>query len=1508
MKSDLLSRWLDKNKPEGESDSTDDTGDFPLAYNQQALYYLCKLYPGNPFYNYHDYYDLKGPVNSDHLIEAFRLVQRKQGVFRTRILEVEGEPLQRVESQGELHVEQIDISQFKGDRDKEAKRIVTQKSLESLDLEAGNLLKIILIKLSNDHLAVGVITHHILVDKWSMGQLREQVSLFYKQLSRGEEPKAIPDAMSFGKYAKKQTESKSNTDKLGYWKTKLSKASSILDFHFDRSRPETPSFSGAQFTRRLAPDLCSRIKEFCLKNNATPFTFLLAAYNILLSRYTGNKHFNIGVPFTSKSSDSLDDAFGFFDETVVLHVPITKKAFVDYLEEVKKNVLEAFEQITPLELLVHELNPERVKGVNPLFQTMFIYHKVPDNPDMGDGLGFLPRQLDMKTSKFDLTLFLGEDIDGFYTSIEYATDLWEETTIEQFTNSYHTLLENILENPDEKINRVEIFSDAEREKIISTWNETQVSFQGVKSLMEPMSRLIHSSNNDIALSDLNREITYAELGILSDKIASQLSHSGIERGDVVGLHIGRNVDMIIAMIGVLKSGAAYLALDPDYPIKRLEYMVEDACVSLIITEDELSIGVSNITQLSLSQLYSSGGGQAVRVQYEADDLFYIVYTSGSTGRPKGVRVTHQNLMNSTLARNGFYAESPKSFFLFSSFSFDSSVAGIYWTLASGGKLVISPKRIEQDMDALARAFEDEQVSHTLLLPSLYNQLLNNLDISKLRELKEVIVAGENCTSTTVDLHFQKLGSTKLYNEYGPSETTVWSIATELQPGMKSIPIGKPIANTRTYLLDEDFNPVPPGVGGELYIGGSGVTEGYMNRIDETNEKFLVDPFNSKFGRVYKTGDRAKYDKEGILYFLGRNDEQSKIRGYRIELDEIERAILRFEGVHETLIIGDGDLSDKSTGHHKRLICFYSHEQTDSSKSLKIFLKDYLPAYMIPSEFHGLKVLPKLPNGKVDRKALIEFRDQRQQTGESDEPVNEIEKTLCEVWKNVLNLPSVGRTDNFFEIGGDSISSIRIIAKAKQRGIRIEPQQIFEFQTIAELSKRVDVQSTSKPVSSIQFEGSSDLSPIQYWFFENYKKEPHFWNQAIKITSIQPIEASIWSKAVSILVNNHDTLRQTFIQTEGKWKAVYRKFKPDKYTTRLSTKNHEESFHHLQDQVKLSDGPLIRLCLPENKKEVAEVTLLAHHLLVDMVSWEFILEDFEEIIEKLTSGLEIVTTRSPFQFNDWTELIHSGKLKELFEKQVDLWKKNIPFQSSVEPLKCSEEETVVKEVIVPHASIDSLRNNALESYGTEIQELLLIAFGMAVQNDSSAAVQIWTEKHGRSIFEDDHYMEASGWFTSFFPVNLNLTPDLDQSIVNTKEMMRSISHEGIGYGYLRYILGKIPSQSQPRFIFNYLGIRTTHTKKIFKDVEFRMDTRHPSSEFLASVEFNCSIVNDQLVGSFKFNSHMYNEKEMELITGAFLSSLDKIIAHCIAVEKKYTPSDFPEADLSEDDLDALLGQL
>lgn len=1521
---DLLARWRARKKSTATTSSgipatNSDTP--PLSLGQQRLWLLQELHPGNPFYHYTELYRLDGPLEVEIFLQAFDQLCQRHQILRTTFPATEEQPHQVIQAKPNHEVR---IQNASDRTPSEVEELVYAEARRPFDLVNGPLTRLLLLRLGAEEYLLVLSMHHIITDKWSMRILRTEWAHYYQSLITQKEQSLAPLRIQYGDYAAWQRTQSIDEQHLAYWQQQLAGEIPILQLPLDRPRKSIPTYAGAFSERSLDPSLSQQLIQLSQEKGTTLFALLLTAFKVLLCRYARQTDILIGTPFTNRDQKELEQLIGFFNDTLVLRSDLSgDPTFSLLLSRVQRTVLDAFaHKNVPFETLVKEISPERDPGLNPLFQTMFLYHDVPESPDFGNGIRLEHKPFDLGVAKFDLTLYISNDQGALSAIVEYATDVFDASTIERLHDHFQQLLRVICKAPDQPISTYTILSEAERKQLLIDWNPTPF---GPAFDRHVVHQIAQQPPDQLAVISGAEQLTYGALEERATALAQGLLRAKLGPNPIIGLYTERSPELLIGILGILKAGGAYLPLDPHYPAERIQYMLEDSEAAYLVTQKGIPSELSAWSDRSIAITTPVSPTELLPLPSLRDEqLAYLIYTSGSTGKPKGVAVTHGNLRISTADRFQVYPSNPKQFLLLSSFSFDSSVAGIFWTLCSGGALVLPPRRIEQDLEQLAALIFEQAVSHTLLLPSLYQLLLEHSPAERLRALDTIIVAGEACPVSLPQLHFERLPESRLFNEYGPTEATVWCTVCELQADELSdrVPIGRPTPHAQIYLLDAQREPVPIGVAGELYVGGPGITQGYYRRPALTAERFLPHPFSRDASeRLYRTGDLARYRPDGTIDFLGRADQQIKIRGYRIEPDEIRTRLLQLANVQDALI--QVQSGPKQT---KRLVAYLVADSATDRASIQQALSQQLPEYMVPSAYVLLAVWPRLPNGKIDQRALPAPDEQAlASTPDYLAPRTPTEQMLADCWAEVLQLPRVGIHDNFFAIGGDSILSIQIVAKLRQAGLRLKANQLFEHQTISELALYAQQTDPGNDTTEI-ITGIFPLSPIQEWFFAEHQTAPHYWNQAIRYQLSDRLSEATVATGAERLSQQHDLLRATFTQKGAKWMGYIQPPGEQSFSTYLDLSNRTESeqaqqiettLRNFQDTLLLSAGPLFQLfyfhCQPQRADQLI---LLAHHLVVDVVSWQILDRDLNQLLRPEGQALGSKTTA----YSEWCNSLQSEWASGTFAEEQAFWiaqtQASTPFptDSTVE-LPVAESGIATYQQQLEAATTQQWLETALAVYRLKADEFLIICFLETLLDWKGITNQtLLLERHGREApTETIDLSNTVGWFTAFFPLRLELNPsdNLANRIKATKEQIRKVPRGGLGYGVLRYLSDSdIHWEHAPATVINYLGQQDgTERTGIGAPEPLFSYLRDPRTERNYLLELNAALRSGKLQLSWSFHQTIHQHDTIEAFAAHFEQTFRRLIDHCLAVDSEnYTPSDFPDAELNQDDLDTLLGQI
>ena len=1035
-------------------------GPAPLSLEQQRLWFFNQLEPGSPLYNMPIASRLRGPLNPTALQQAMDTVVARHEVLRTRI--VGQEPTLTIDTASRVPMETIDLRQLPAaEREAEARRLLEIEAKVHFDLSRDLMVRAVLVRLDEQDWIFLVLMHHIASDDWSWRVFCSEVAAAYDATVSNRNVELPEPALQYGDFSVWQKEwLRGNVleKQLAYWRKQLEDAPPVLELPTDRPRPVSQTFCGACEWMKFSPTLSEKINALSQAGGFTPYMILLAAFQTLLHRYTGQEDIVVGSPVAGRGRACLEKVVGLFVNMLVLRTKLDgNPAFYELLHRTQATVLEALaHQDLPFEKLVEELQPERSASHSPLIQVMFaLQDELSDNLKL-PGLAISQFPLDPGTAKFDLTFTIVKSGAEFNCCAEYNSDLFEPATVRRMLRHYEKLLESIASEPDQFISDIPLLTAEERQRMLVDWNKTAAEYPREKCVHELFAAQAAATPKAVAVVFGDESLTYEELNWRANQLAHHLKFLGAGPETLVAISMERSLEMVIALLGTLKAGAAYVPLDPSFPAERLRFMLDDSKALLLLTRsaDKARLGElpANIRAICLDtdwRLISEERDDELPLHMTSENLAYVIYTSGSTGWPKGVQISHRavvNFLQSMRREPGL--SSRDTLLAVTSISFDIAGLEMFLPLTVGAKIALASSEEIFDAAKMKALIRSSGATVMQATPSFW-QFLVESDWFGDRRLK-VFCGGEALSRELADKLLERAG--EVWNLYGPTETTIWSALSKVTRGTGAISIGRPIANTQIYLLDAHLQPVPVGVPGELHIGGDGLARGYLRRPELTAEKFIEDPFGGT--RLYKTGDLARYRADGTIECLGRNDFQIKLRGHRIDLGEIESVLRQYPNITEAVVL----LREDERGQ-KRLVAYLqrsAHPSPDAGM-LQQFLKAKLPDYMLPSTFVVLDKFPLTPNGKINRKALPPPAVDRAEAKQDFTPPRTLtEEGLAKIWRGLLGQAVIGIDDNFFESGGHSLLAMQMMARVRDEfHAEISLRNIFEAPTIAELAVILD---------------------------------------------------------------------------------------------------------------------------------------------------------------------------------------------------------------------------------------------------------------------------------------------------------------------------------------------------------------------------------------------------------------------------------------------------------------------
>ncbi|HEX5838903.1 MAG TPA: amino acid adenylation domain-containing protein [Anaerolineales bacterium] len=1322
---------------------------------------------------------------------------------------------------------------------------------------------------------------------------------------------------------------------------KQSKAASIhLNLPTDFPRSSAQSFQRETRSFSLSRALTAELVTLGQRMDVNLHILLLTAFKILIYRYTNQEDIVVAQLIPSGNKKITGDSNDIFQNVILLSTELagqlTYRELVEHVREVLSDVQTYWN--LPLGELVKKFPVKFPPSESITLQVLFGFQGLSNKSPDYDYVYSLSRSC-------ELTLFVEEGYENLTGFIAYNSSLYESSTIDRFIGHFETLLASIVAQPEKPILSLPILTTREQYQLLVEWNKTDTSYPNGLHIMQSFEVQVEKTPNAIAVIDGDRKLTYGDLNRRSNKLARYLRIQGLKADVPVGICMERSLEMVIGLLGILKAGGAYIPLDPNYPADRLAIMIKDAAPPLLITQakfiEKLRHLESQIIALdSQWRIISDEGMENLGNQVSSENLAYVIFTSGSTGKPKGVIIPHRAISNHMFwLQSEFHIDQSDRILQKTPFSFDAAVWEFYAPLLTGGQLVMATPGGHRDSHYLIQTIIRYGITILQVVPTQLQMLLDNPDVIQCTSLRIVFCGGEQLPARLITLFFEKLPAAKLYNLYGPSEATIDTTVWQCKPLIPQAPvlIGRPIANVQTYILDRTMQPVPIGIAGELYIGGAGVGSGYLNRPELTTEKFLQNPFkDDPEARLYKTGDMVRYRADGNIEFLGRIDDQVKIRGFRIELGEVEVALQEHPSVRKVVVSACEDVLG-----NKQLIAYIVLEKNNppTQSEWRQFLSHKLPEYMIPSAFIFLEELPLQPNGKVDRTSLPKPELRRSVIGsEVVQPRTVVEQILVDIWTKTLAIEQVSVYDNYFDLGGDSIRSIQISALANQSGLQLTSGQVLQHQTIADLAAVVSttgpvVRSEQGPVT-----GVLPLTPIQKRFFEQELTEPGRLSQTFVLELTRIVDTRLLEKAVQHLLLHHDALRLRYTWDGRNWHqnlAAPDGASPFLIMKLSGLKTIDEQMAALhstvleqQNSLRLEEGPLIRAALVDfGSFAPSYLVLVIHTLLVDSISWRILLEHLELIYEHLSQSRPVQLPPKTTSFKYWAHQLSEYVETNTLRKELPFWLSMHAIHAAHLPVEFLSESTPQSERDSVSISLSAEDTRAFmtetsHAYRTLVTDLLIAALADAFSRWTGRnSLQVDLEGHGReTIFPDVDLSLTLGNFSAVYPVLLDveMSSEPGERLVTVKEQLRKVPHGGVGYGVLRYLSTTqtvnqtIEALPQSKVLFQYLGQldRLLGRASFFRPVE---DFPYPQRDLLGNrhyrMEITAGIVQGRLLIVFSYNTNTFRRSTVENLASGYQDALLMLIAHCKSMNAgRYTPSDFPEANLSQQELDDLLHEI
>ncbi|HID54502.1 MAG TPA: amino acid adenylation domain-containing protein, partial [Anaerolineae bacterium] len=1287
------------------TDDSDDVYVFPVSFAQQRLWFLDQFEPNSPYYNIPVAVRLHGRLQPAILENVLNEIVQRHEILRTTFGAVDGEPVQIISPDGRLPLPLHDLRHLPPEeREREALRLANEEAKRPFNLTTGPLFRANLYQLADDEFVAIFVMHHIISDGWSISVLMREISLLYDAFAAGR-PSPLPELpiqyADFAEWQREWLQGDVLESQLAYWREKLGDQPPVLELPTNRPRPAVQTSRGATVSHTLPPDLMTAVNQLCRETGVTQFMLLLAAFQVLLYRYSGQTTVNVGSPIANRTRGEIEGLIGFFINTLVLRADLAgEMRFRDLLAQVKETTLEAYaHQDLPFESLVEAIQPERDMSHSPLFQVMFILQNAPTRAQELPDLRLEMIDVDTGTATFDITLSLGEWGDGgMDASMEFNTDLFDRGTIERMLTHYETLLRGIVAGPDTAVSRLPLLTENEQWQILVEWNDTTRPYPLDQCVHQLFEKQVETTPQATAVVWQEETLTYDQLNWRANQLAHYLRQKGVGPESRVAVCVARSLDMVIAALGVLKAGGAYLPLDPDYPAERLAFMLADAQPTAVISQTAVSQSALAGIADNFNLIHLDGDQATIARQPETnpanqtapDNLAYLIYTSGSTGKAKGVMIEHRNLANAYFAWHEAYdLENARVHLQMANFAFDVFSGDMARALLSGGKLVICPREWLLLPEKLYGLMQEHQVEIAEFVPVVLRHLAqylteNNLDLSFMR----LLICGSDNWYVGEYKQFLRLcgPQTRLINSFGLTEATIDSSYFESGrlnlPTEQVVPIGRPFPNMQLYILDPRQQPVPIGVPGELYVGGHGVARGYWQRPDLTEDKFSVFSFqysvnstlnteNCVLNTVYKTGDLARFLPDGNVEFLGRLDHQVKIRGFRIEPAEIEAALKEHTAVHQVAV-----KAWETPGGDRRLAAYIvaGPDNPPQPGQLRRFAQERLPDYMVPAAFVLLDEMPLLANGKVNRRALPEPDwSERSLDNAFVAPRTAVEEQLANIFREVLEAAQVGVHDNFFDLGGHSLLATQLVSRVREAfAIDLPLRAIFESPTVAALAEQVEIgqrggaSTQAPPLQPVPRTAEMPLSFAQQrlWFLDQLEPGSPFYNipEALRLTGV--LDTGVLERALNEIVRRHEILRTTFPMTDGR---PYQHILPELTIPlpvadlrHLPEGEREAAAQRLANEeaqrpFNLVSGPLLRGKLIRLADDDWLILLTLHHIIGDDWSTSVLIQEVAVLYEAFGHGRFSPLPELPIQYADYAHWQRHWLQGEVLAEQLNYWK-------------------------------------------------------------------------------------------------------------------------------------------------------------------------------------------------------------------------------------------------------------
>lgn len=1469
---------------------------YKMSSVQKRIFVVNQTDEKGVAYNIPIFMQLSEAIDIDCLQRAINQLIKRHEILRTTFAFKKGEFLQIVSDCADIVVQKkVD------NRDLET---VKEEFIEPFNLLNGPLLRIAILENNNQNYLFFDI-HHIICDGESLGVLFGELSAFFN----GEQ--LPPLKLQYKNFSAWQNKKKYDTEEQYWLKKNLEKVEKINFFPDALDFDKNYNYQGKTYNATL--DMKSKVVKHAAKNNVTEFMLFFAVFSVLLHKVAFNQgEFLIGTPISGREHPEFFSLIGMFVNTLALKNQVDAgMSFNMLLENIQIDCLDAYDnQGYPLEALVNKLNNNSKEGSPISLDVMFAFQQGDIiNLKLGNTIATAIPHLS-KTAKFNLTLTISGYKNYYGVSWEFKDSLYKEESIHFLHKHYVKLLEELLEHPELPIGEISMLQNEEYAFVTHDVNQTKADLPDVSSILELFDVQVNKKAGHTAVQFGEQKLSYQELNDRSSVVAAELKKCGVNKGDYVGIIGDKNCEAIIGILGIVKAGAAYVPIDQKYPQERIQYLLKDSGCKVLLLHRKNNGGLAcpaEIQTINIGQIKSEESSFEVNLENNVNDTAYLIYTSGSTGNPKGVRVTHKNIIR--LVKNTNYVDFDGICIgQTGSLAFDASTFEIWGALLNGGTIQLLDGEVLLNPEELKREIRDKKINTMFITTALFNQLIN-IDPKVFQGLTQLMFGGEATSEEHVRTFMKHNKNIKFSNVYGPTENTTFSLFYPIteETMRDKTPIGKPITNTRAYIMN-GMDVCGIGVPGELCLGGDGVAKGYLNQEKPSRENFVPSPYE-KGDVLYRTGDLTRWLPDGNIEFLGRIDNQVKIRGFRVELGEIENKIRQIEGIEDAIVTVQGENENKHLG------AYVIQRENISEDRMKEILQKTLPEYMIPKYIMSLDSFPINKNGKIEKK-LLPLPLKRLKSGKKLLK-NKKEKVLAIACEEVLGVDVVEREDSFFELGGDSIKAIRVVSKVREHGYALSVVAVMQKKTIKAIAEKM-AEVPMVVANQEEVTGSAELLPIQKEFFRNHLKNPNHFNQSMLLEVAGKVEIDVLNAALEAVLRHHDQLHAIYdVRNESQ---IIRRMEE---TESLEIKVREissgefleetiaQETRELQEGLRIEEGRLVT-GMVFNTEEKSYVFLSIHHLVVDGVSWRILVEDLGRAYELLVKGKEPLLPLKTSSYKEWGTALLEYRESEAVKEEETYWRE-VEGKVSQSTLKAEKdwktEGLGVSEIVLDERTTTELLEDAGRAYNTEINDLLLSALGRALKEVTGEdAVPVNLEGHGREEIKDEISVDRTvGWFTTIYPIVLKVEggePEIRKDIRKTKEMLRRIPKHGIGYGVLKYQKGTVLAGTESDITFNYLGeFGQEKNEGYFRNAGLSSgeDVSKENRFGNGSISVNGLVSEKRLRMDFSYDKGRHEQEKMEQLAESFERELRGIIKHCLEKEEtEPTASDYGELVWSDEE--------